>query len=173
MLEQELTQKQEIAEYHKLEIEEIFTATRAFTNLRTQILTFSGTANLTAMGLAFGTQKAGLLLLAAGIPALVVIADSFIRRHQGALYCRGLQLEKKYSPEGEPALLNTYIAVAAGRRALANLQAVAILTDQEARVEALRHARSSIFGFWVQIAIGLVESIAGIVLWLIARWSLF
>jgi len=174
MSEKELTPiRPQILEYHKLEIEEIFTGIREFTNLRAQILFFLGTANLTALGFAFGTQKSGLLLVAAGISLIAVTADSYVRRHQNAFFYRGLQLEKKYCPQQEHALLSTYVAVAAGEKTLANLRTVANLKDQKACIQALRHARSSVFGFWLPITIALVESVTGILLWLRLGWSLF
>jgi len=160
-------------DYHKMEIEEIFARTRALTNLRVQILTFFGTVSLTTLGFALGNQKAGLLFIAAGISMLTVVADSFARRHQGALYYRGLQLERKYTPEGEHALLDTYVAVAAGQGFSAKLLALADLRDQETRVRALRHARGSIFGFWLPVLITLVEVVVGAFLWLVEGWSLF
>jgi hypothetical protein len=160
-------------DYHKMKIEEIFARTRALTNMRVQILTFFGTVSLTTLGFALGNQKAGLLFIAAGISMLTVVADSFARRHQGALYYRGLQLERKYTPEGEHALLDTYVAVAAGPGFSARLLAIADLRDQGTRVLALRRTRSSIFGFWLPLLITLIEIVAGTLLWLIKGWSLF
>lgn len=162
----------QMTEYHRLEIEEIFTGIREVTNMRAQMFSFLGIADLTALGFAFGTRYSILFLVAAVILLIAVIADTFLRRREGVLYFRGLQLERKYSSQ-EPSLLSTYIAVAAGERFLASLAAVTNLKDQRARVQALKRTRSSIFGFWLPIAIAFIESITGILFWLQMGWSLF
>jgi hypothetical protein len=167
------TKQLEIDGYNKLEIEEILARTRALQNIRIQIFTFFGTANLTVLGFALSTQWAGLIFVATGIMVLLAVSDWFLRRQHDILYFRGLQLEKKYAPDGETALLHTLVAVGFGHSdRVKEFTTIANIESKEERVKALRTFRFAL-GFWIPAVIALIEVGVAIVLWLSLGWKLF
>ena len=95
-----------ISEYEKLELEEVFNRTRSLVNLRVQIYSFFGTANLTLLGIALGARQAGFLFVAAGLMGLLVIVDRAMLQHQSKIAVRGLELEQCYAARPDVALLH-------------------------------------------------------------------
>lgn len=168
-----LRKKTTIDEYHKLEIEEILIRTRASTNQRSQVASLLVTANLAILGFALSTQKAGLVFIAAAFLALWLPADVGARRYLDVLYFRGLQLEKKYAPDSESALLYTLIAsTSSERERTERLGAIANLDSQRERIKALRSFHFSAFGILLPAAALLFEVGLGIILWALG-WPLF
>jgi len=175
MPDHELPAKKEqmkIDEYHLLEIKEIFERIRSYSSLRVTIATFFGTINLTTLGLAFNLKNAVLFIIAAATIILWIISDTYAKRELRPFYYRGLQLEKKYAPEGEEALLHTYIDVVKSRRDLKDwLSGIAELDTQTERVKKLRAIELCFGGTWlVWILICVVELGLGIALCLIGGW---
>jgi hypothetical protein len=165
----------EINEYHKLEIEEIFSRTRQLMNVRIQAATFVGTVNLAILSIALSEQKAGLIFAAASVLVLLIIIDRMIiRRSINTLFFRGMQLEDKYAPDAEEALLHIYAAVTTSHRSsYAQMVKALKLQDQEKRISTLRTYRwSSLPGLWIPLGISLIEISIGITLILLG-WQLF
>src|SRR5512147_614347 len=100
-----------IDDYHKLEIEEIFTRTRDHLSRRAQIYSFLATAHLVTLGLALTNQKVSLLILAISLPIILAIIDYGLKRSLASVELRGLQLEELYAPDPELALLHLSISV--------------------------------------------------------------
>lgn len=161
-----------IDQYHLLEIQEIFERTRAYSGLRVTIATFFGTINLTILGLAFSLQNAILFFIAAATLFLWVVSDAYARRELLPFYYRGLLLEKKYAPEGEEALLHTYIEAVKSQRDLRNwLDEIAALDSQAERVKRLRVVRWSFGGMWWALILMLAGEIGiGVALSLFGGW---
>lgn len=95
-----------IGEYERLELEEVFNRTRSLVNLRVQVYSFFGTANLTLLGIALGARQAGFLLVAAGLMGLLTIVDRAMLQHQAKIAVRGLELEQCYAARPDAALLH-------------------------------------------------------------------
>jgi hypothetical protein len=160
-------------EYHKVELNEIFSRTRSLESLRSQFGTFFGTVNLTALGLAFSVQKAGIVFLAAAIFAVQIIIDVFVRRNLVVLYYRGLQLERKYSAEVEESLLHIYVDSTLSEANLSHqLLEISNLKEPSQRLAKLRDLRFTSGGFWLLMVGVVVEVVIGVVL-LFQGWSLF
>jgi hypothetical protein len=85
---------------------------------------------------------------------------------------RGLQLEKKYAPEGEHAILHTYIASVKSRRDLDKwLSKIATLPTHTEQVKELRAVKFSFGGmWWALILISLIEIALGVVLYFYGGW---
>ena len=98
-----------MTEYEKIEIEEVFSRTKAMDSLNIQIYTFFGTVNITTLGLGVSLQHAGMFLIAASMIGLLTLILRKMRKHQFYFYTRGLALEKKFSPEKNSALLKSYL----------------------------------------------------------------
>lgn len=158
--------------YHQLEIQEIFERTRAYSSLRVTIATFFGTVNLTILGLAFSAHNAMLFFIGAATLLLWIISDAYARRELIPFYYRGLQLEKKYAPEGEEALLHTYVQAVKSQRDLKEwLEKIAALDSQAERVKRLRIVRWSFGGMWWALILMLVGELSlGIALTLMGGW---
>jgi hypothetical protein len=165
----------EINEYHKLEIEEIFARTRELINIRIQAATFLGTVNLALLSIAFNEQKTGLIFAAASALILLIIVDRMtIRRSINTLIFRGMQLENKYAPDAEEALLHLYAAVTTShRKNYAQMVAALKLQEQEKRISTLRTYRwSSLPGLWLPLGISLIEMTIALIL-NFSGWQLF
>lgn len=143
-----------IDDYHRLEIEEIFTRTREHRNQRAQIYSFFGTAHLVVLGLAFNTQKISLMILAISLPMVLIIIDYGLKRALASVELRGLQLEELYAPDPEIAILHLSIAVSpVSAKRILKLKAINSIKDSEERISELRKMRP---GFPSSIAIPLL-----------------
>ena len=130
------------------------------------------TANVTMLGFAFSTQRAGLVLSATIILLLWALADFVGRRNIGALYYRGLQLEKMYAPD-KYALFHIYIATTSSRKKwIEKLSTIAEMKNPQDRIKALRAFRISFLGFILPLIGVIVELLFGVFL-LKLGWSLF
>lgn len=162
---------EELNDYYKLEMGEVFSRIDSLENFRVQLGTFFGTANLTALGIALSTQKAGITFIAAIILVILVLIDMRGRRNLAAYYYRGLQLQKKYAPnDGE-----TFLHLLPGGLP-AKVREVFELPDAKSRRIALRKvpmSSPSFLGFWIPLVAIAFEVIAGLILWLMFNWSLF
>ena len=109
---QQASEKQVTAidEYHKMEIQEIFTSIRTANTLRIQVYSFFGTANLTILGVALSAKHAGLILLAASIIGVLLLVDRQLRRYSYVFLSRGVQLEELYAPDKVSAFIHKYVA---------------------------------------------------------------
>ena len=105
VLDKQITQ---IDDYHKMEIQEIFTSIRTVNTLRIQIYSFFGTANVTILGLAVRDKNTGLILLAASLLVVLVLVDRQLRIYFSGLISRGRQLEALYAPDKESAFMHKY-----------------------------------------------------------------
>jgi hypothetical protein len=162
-----------IPPYHEIEIKEVYEQIRSITNLRIQLGTFLGTAHLSILGFALTTQKASIIFIASGILILLVIFDAFARRELTPYYYRGLLLENMYSPDYKTSLLNTYIPVVKSRSEYKHqLEQISRMENQDKRIKALRSFRISLVGFWLPIAIAIVEIIVTLLLIFFAGWSI-
>jgi hypothetical protein len=167
-----LKEPTKIDEYHLLEIQEIFERIRAYSSLRVTVATFFGTINLSIMGFAFNLHNATLFFFAAASLFLWFVADTYARRELLPFYYRGLQLEKKYAPEGEEALLHTYIEAVKSRRDLKIwLGDIAKLENHADRVNQLRSIKFNFGGmWWALILIFFVELGLGVALYFFGGW---
>ena len=100
-----------IGEYERLELEEVFNRTRSLVNLRVQIYSFFGTANLTLLGIALGARQAGFLFVAAGLMGLLALVDRAMLHNQAKVAARGLELEQRYATQPAVALLHRLYAL--------------------------------------------------------------
>lgn len=147
-----------IDEYHRVELGEIMSRTMSLENLRVQILVFLCTANLTALGFAVSNKKAAVVMLAAITMAFLATSDEVIRRWLISLYCRGLQIERRYAPDPADALVATYISVSSSRRNLfEKLSKIADIEDPTERNAQLRKIHTSKLGLWAPVLVGFAE----------------
>jgi len=160
---------EEIDEYHKMEFREVFERIGSLQDLRVQLGTFFGTANLTALGVALAVQKAGVFFVSAAILVLFTIMDRRARKFLAAYYYRGLQLQKRYAPDDRETSLRIHPGgIASEVREISELQ------DSEVRLAALNRVSAfALIGFWIPLSVITLEVIAGLVLWLVFNWPLF
>ena len=159
-------QKEKVNEYHQLEIQEIYQRIRDFTNIRIQITSFIGTANIAIIGVAINTQRAGLFFHAACTIVMLILADSFYRQELVAYYYRGLELEKLYSPDKERAIIHTYIRVRKNQYLYKRLAGIADVKSWDERIKMLRR------GYWQGWG-GLLASLALVLLEVGFGWAMY
>ena len=166
-------QNSAIDDYHRLEIEELFTRTREHRNQRAQIYSLLGTGHVFALGLAFNNQTIGIMMLAIALPVALIIIDNTLKRALAAVELRGLQLENLYAPDPKTALMHVSIAASPwSSKRISDLTAIDKIKDPEKQMIALRKTGT---GFTSSIALPLlviIEIGMTISLWL-SGWGLF
>ncbi len=142
----------EIPEYHRMELGEIFEKTRTIENVRIQLGTFIGTVNLSALGVAFSSERAGIVFIAIGAIVLFILMDMVvIRKSLKRLNERGAELEEKYSPDPKKSNFHKKLS------SYENIPST---------------KRLSLSGFWLPTLVSLVEFILAVYL-LYSGWALF
>ncbi|HEU5087204.1 MAG TPA: hypothetical protein VFT99_07155, partial [Roseiflexaceae bacterium] len=126
---------------------------------RAQLGTFFGTANLTALGVAFSTQRAILFVIAAAILGAYTIIDYRSRRLRLVFYYRGIQLQRRFAP-GD---LDTFLQLIATPLAV-RARRILALPDRTARLRALRSHPPS-FYLWFNLTVIALEVALGFTLW--------
>jgi len=162
-----------IDDYHKLEIEEIFTELREYVNRRTQNYSFIGTAHLITLGLAFTSQKVSILILALIFPIALIIIDRRLRRSRAVAELRGLELESIYAPDPDFALLHLLIGASrSSSKHISKLKTFNKIKEPDKLILALRKTQPGSISFIallivLAIEIGLAISLS------ISGWSMF
>ena len=158
--------------FHEIEIQKVFETMLSLQTFRLQLGTFFGTANLTALGIAFSFQKAGIILLAAVSLWIWMILDVVLRGAFFRYYYRALILQEMFAPEDNNTFLDIFLPT---YREL-QIRQIAKMPNPEERIKALQKISTSILastGIWLPIVGSVTEIIFGIALWLVLGWSLF
>lgn len=170
ILREDNTQKK-VSEYHKIEFDEVITRIHSLEDLRVQIATFFATTNLTALGIAFSIQKAGILYLAAMTMIFLFLID---RRTKGVLasyYYRGLILQNMYAPIDD----ETFLRIHPGNT-VSKIRDILKLEDQGKRLTALSKTSRLNFktlSFWAPFTVLILEAGTASILWQVFGWYLF
>lgn len=163
--------KQEIDQFHEIEMQKIFDGTLALHNLRLQASTLFGTANIATLGIMINSQKAGMLLFAAALLWAAMFVDLVIMSFLARFYYRGFVLQEKFSPNTR----STFLLIFAGQRE-DQIREIAKISDERKRIKAIRWLNiktPTISGFWLPLLASIVEITIGLILWLYVGWSLF
>lgn len=120
--------------FHEIEIEKIFDALFTIQTFRVQIATLFGIANITALGIAFTIQKAGIVLLAALLMLLFVSLEINMTVDVFRYYCRALSLQERFSPNDS----ETFLSIFASPNHEAQIRHLLKRTDLTKRHEKLR-----------------------------------
>lgn len=162
---------EEISEYYKLELQEVFSRLNAIETFRAQLFTLVGTANLSGFGIAFSQQKAGIVILASLTMLFIIAVDGRLRKRLAAYYYRALQLQRRFAPDDDEIILQIHPDKMLSRiRQILELRTA----DQRQRALAKVHVLSlSVFGFWIPAAIMVIEASAAWVLIKVFSWSFF
>lgn len=158
--------------FYEIEVQKVFEAMLAIQGLRVQVGTFFGTANLTALGIAFSTQKAGIIFLSAFLLILFLILDLTARSALIRYYYRALILQNRYASNEEGTFLDIFLPVSTE----AKVRQISKISKPEGRSKALRSlliGRASNPGFWLPLIAFFIEIFIGTILWVIFSWELF
>jgi uncharacterized membrane protein len=159
--------------YHRLELGEIFTRLRELSNQRLQVYTLIATAYLFVLGLAINNQKIGLFIITIFLLIALVIVDNRIKRIEGAVELRALELENKYAPDPDAALLHMTISVAHhSSEWIEKLDAINAVKEPDKRNAALRKTRRGLANSVLLPLAILIEVAIAFGLWF-AGWELF
>jgi len=167
-----ISKSKTIDKFHEIEIQKIFDALLSLQNLRVQTGTFFGTANLTALGIAFSTQKAGIVFFAAILFWVFIVQDIITRGTLLRYYYRSFVLQERFA-SGED---NTFLGVFLSLKTEEKIRRIHKMSQVKERLNALKRLPVRDLGtngFWVPLIMSLVEIGLGICLWLIFNWSLF
>lgn len=166
------TEKPEkIDDFHKLELTQVIERLQSLEDFRIQIGVFFGTATVTALGLAFTLEKAGIFFFATLIAIAFVLTDMRTRVSHAVYYYRGLQLHERYAPHDNETFLHILPS-----HLISQVREIAQTVDPEKRLAALKRlprSSPSVRGFWLPCSVALLEVITGLVLWLGFKWPLF
>lgn len=168
--QQQSTQQRLASEYYKQELDQVVSRFDTLEILRIQLGTFFGTANLTALGLALSSQKAGIILIAISILVIFVIFDLRLRRLCLTYLCRGIQLQHRFVPDDNETFIHI-LPGSLGEEAKVLLK----IPNVKNRIAAVRastsHYRSLFFQIPLLVMFG--ELFCGMVLRVYFNWPLF
>ena len=163
-----------IDDYHKLEIQEIFTRLREHGNRRTQIYSFMITAHLITLGLAFTNQKVSIMILALIFPIAFIIIDGNLRKSRTAAELRGLELESLYAPDPEFAFLHLLIGASPpSSKHINELRNINKIREPESLIFALRKFQSGSISSYIALLIILATEIGLAISLTVSGWSIF
>ena|SRR3990172_6778777 len=164
-----------IDDYYELELSQVVERYGSLENLRVQLGTFFGTANLTALGIALSVQKAGVVLVAAAMLFVYLALDMRARALAIVYFYRGLQLQKRFVPNDEDSFLRILPgAVATEARRLSESDTVPQKVGIHSKVQKSFGGTFFRIRFtWLIMVVGLGEMATGLILWLALNWSLF
>lgn len=154
-------------EFHKVELEEIFSRIQAIDNLRVQLAGFLGGGNLTALGFAFTTRSVSLIFIAALSATLYIVVDAAQRRNLAALCFRGFQLQEIYARDDVYTSLFLYNPEIASR-VLAILKRTKP-SDQLGQLSLIPLKYLNFTGFWFPLIVIVLE-ISTAILLLLQGW---
>jgi len=151
-------------EFHRIELEEIFSRMQAIDSLRVQLVGFVGGGNLTALGFAFTTRNVSLILIAALSAVLYMVVDAAQRRNLAVLCFRGFQLQELYARDDIHSSLYLYNPEIASR--VLDILKGTSPSDQirELSLVPLKYLNPT--GFWIPLFVIVLEVGIAVLLWL-------
>ena len=155
-------------EFHKVELEEIFSRLQAIDNIRVQFAGFVGGGNLTALGLAFATRNVSLISIAALSAVLYMVVDAAQRRNLAVLCFRGFQLQEIYARDDIHSSLFLYNPEIASRAW--DMLERTNPSDQIRQLSLVPLKTLNPTGFWLPLFVIVLEVGTAILLWL-QGWS--
>jgi len=162
----------DLDKFHELEIPKVFDAMLSIQNLRIQLGTFFGTANLTGLGFAFSTQKAGLVFLSATTLAIFIFLDIIARGTLLCYYYRALILQSQFAPDDKDTYLDIFLSPATEYK----IKQMAKIPRSGDRFRALRRlpiTSPTMTGFGIPLISIAIELAIGVFLLTIFKWNLF
>jgi hypothetical protein len=154
-------------EFHKVELEEIFSRIQAIDNIRVQLAGFVGGGNLTALGFAFTTRSVSLIFIAALSAALYIVVDAAQRRNLAVLCFRGFQLQKIYARDDIYSSLFLYNPEIASR--VLDILKQTNTSDQIRQLSLVPLKYLNFTGFWLPLFVIVLEVSIAILL-LLQGW---
>jgi len=160
----------ELTKFHEIELEKIYEAILSTKNMRLQMASFFGTANLAALSLAFSTRRASLFIFSAFLIWSFVILDGRSRRSVIAYYYRMLKMGQNYSTDD-----GFYFNFTPGSE-LDYVRKLMNKKTEEDQIEGLRKIplrNQSVSAFWFPLLASIVEIVIGIIFWIFLGWQLY
>jgi len=142
-------------EFHKVELQEIFSRLQTIDNIRIQLAGFIGGASLTALGIAFTTRTVSLVFLAALSVVIYMGVDAAQRRNVAVLCFRGFQLQKMYAREDVRSSLFLYNPGIASR--VLDIIKLTNPADQQRQLSLIPLRCLSPSGFWLPLFVIVLE----------------
>ena len=167
------------AEFARVQIEQAMETVRSAFALLVQTMTALMLANITIVGFALSTQRAGLLLFGFLFPATILYAMYRADRALVPIVYTAVNLEAKYGGKSTDWLASTFAVMLTSAEAIAALKEIGSEPDYEQRINQLRKVGASLLGSRKSLAqvmlaiVAIIELIAPIVLILVFQWSFF
>ena len=158
--------------FHEIEIQQIFEALINIQTLRIQSGTFFATTNLGTLGVAFSTEKSGIIFLASMLILAFFIVDTRGRSSFAALHYRARQLQREFAPNDT----DTFLSLLSAGYLEKEIRVISQLESREARVQALMYLpikSRGLVNFWLPLIAFIGELAIGLILWLAFDWPLF
>lgn len=162
-------------EYYKLELSQVVERIDSLGNLRVQLGTFFGTANVTALGVALSVQKAGILFIAASMLVIYLLLDARIRGLSVAYFWRGICLQRKFVPNDDETFLQILPGgIASEARKLSDKTGSQRLRGKQQKGKVAFSGLLFRGFYYLMIAIVMFGEMAtGLLLWIRFNWLLF
>lgn len=159
----------EMNRFHEIELEKSYDLIQTLENLRIQVGVFFATANLGTLSFGVSQEKAAFFLFAALLFWIMVIIDNAIRGMLTHAYYRVTYIHELYVKDDVTFSPHTNSRLAGEVMKIMNIK------NESERLKTLKSLPVSIrnlYGFWLPIAVSLIEIAVGLFLWIGLAWSI-
>lgn len=168
------TNSQVLDKYHEIELEKIYDAILTIQNIRMQLGTFIGTANIAILAAGFSQGKAILILISSIVPWIFILIEVRTRFALLIYSSRAIQLRKKFAPgedEEDEFSLDFLLRLEARERA-AKAMKVPDIRKRRWLLYRIASDTERFIGFRLPWLLSLAQSVMALVLWKIFKWPL-
>ena len=158
--------------FHEIELDKWIDGIISMQNLRLQAGVFFGTMNLAALGVALSTQNALVVTLAGVLLWLFILVDMGARVICTAYCYHAMKLQVRYAPNDDGFMHMLPGSAARWARGMMDLYEREEQDPSPSRLPLGRLRTQSKLGFWLPLAVSLVQIVTGVLLWLVLDWSL-
>ncbi len=158
--------------FHEIEFEKLIDSLTETEKLRIQVATFFGTTNVIALGIAFGTDSAALIIVAGIMLWIAAHIDAVIRRKLVFVTIRIVDIQRQYSPDDKETYDDFIETV--GRTVAPQMKLAVNANDHRDRRKILKNLPRSYrgTGLWLPLTVGAVQIVVGIIMHVFFEWPL-
>jgi len=167
------------AEFVRMQLEQSIETYRTQFTLLIQTVTVLFLGNVTLVGYALSTQRAGILFIGPLFPIMILYIIYRINKLMIPIVYTAVRLEQTYGEPGMDWLASTFTATSSSAKAISIVKEIAAEQDYSHRIGRLRRVYVPLMGSGkglTRAALALVavgQLVAPIVLALVFGWSLF
>jgi len=159
-------------EFIRLQLGQAITTYQAQLTLLIELITVLIIANATVVGYALSTQLAGIMLIGALFPVMIVVLQLLVYKRSLPIIFTAISIEQKYGIANMDWLASTFVSATISPDYFNQLKTIALIQDSSERMKQLRNLPiplfKGIYSYIITLAIVLVtlfQIIAPFFLW--------